>query len=361
MAFQAPKTGDKIELANKPGEYYLVDSVEKGRDRSGQEFWQAMARDKEGRKQRLNSDNVQVWKHWKGPEYQWYKDEAEKAGWKKTQDEQKSLVSLFEQKYKFPDGTPLKTDPEHKTLVRVVPGAIGDLGAFEGNNLLLAAINYANETVSLIPAESGYEDLVPLMSAIPASEVVRGTKPAMSKPDGIVELPNGTQVTAGDLVSMTPALNALARNGQVEIVARVEPLFKRKIGGKETNGEEIFIMDMIAIGLRPESIQKVTKYYVSPRSGQAPYGPWSGDLRISGGLSDAARGEIAMVAYPGLTEWGKKGGVRIQSNDLYRQMIILGVKGSRPAWGAGAEPETEGGSMSPAVAWVKNQCLFSKS
>lgn len=326
--FNPPQKGDRIELPNRPGQYFLVtDRPQAGSDPRGQGFWQTRVKDNEGREQMLSSDRTPSWSHFKGPNYQWHDQEIQQARWQQEQKQQAGKIAAFDQQYKFPDGQAIKKSPGRPQVLTVTKNATGDLAAFEGVRVHVMDVNYDAQTVSLKPVDPEFADLA--MADVPAADVVRGAVPAMNPValKEVVRLPNGEKVDAEQLMHMTPGLNRLARAGQVSLRVQVYVNYESGRG----NGESMFAGDMQNRGISPENVEQVTQYRrnntpLTINNGiRSPMGPWQGDVYISPPIPDDVMGEIAAVARNSQIQERKDGGLLVQSNALYKQMVSLGV------------------------------------
>jgi hypothetical protein len=337
-AFQSPKDGDRIELPNKPGEYYLV--LEKpriGRDQRGSQFWYARVKDKAGREQTLSSDNIASWKHYQGSNYQWHDEQIAKKKWETQQEEQAQLIADFESKYIFHDGQPLRTNPRRPMLVNVAGEAIGDLSLFADEQLYIVEIDYMNEAVKMSPQKQEFKEMAGQTAAVPASLVVKYCTPAMSEEvkHEPVRLPDGQVITAEELLHMTPGLNEMARRGMVELRAQVYLNYENARG---VNGEEYFVREMAKRGIDPNMTQEITQYRLNETP--AKYGPdnrrtnifgaWQGDVYISPPISKEAEEEILSISPESKIQRRRDGGFLVQSNPLYKQMVSLGVLERQP-------------------------------
>lgn len=325
-AFNAPQRGDRIEMPNRPGEYFLiVDKPTSGKDPRGQLFWQARAKDRDGREQMLNSDNIPSWKHFKGPNYPWHDEDVAKQKHDKIQKEQSGLIQAFNAKYVFRDGQPLS----RKQIVSVEPNAPASLSLFAGEKLSVKEINYQTETASLEPIGAGLGEFASELASIPAGDIVAGCKPAM-RPEvmkEIVRLPSGQSITAEELMYMTPELNKLAKQRRVALEVQVYANYKNGLG------EQHFLADMNKRGIDPESAQALTKYRINnvqPKfdaSGKQLniFGAWQGNVIIDPPITPEIAAEISRIAPESQIQKRRDGRLLVQSNSLYKQMITLGV------------------------------------
>lgn len=332
-AFMPPQKGSRIEVPNRPGEYYLViDKPEVGRDPRGYQFWQARVKDREGKEQRLSSDQVASWSHFKGQNYQWHDEDNERQKWANQQKEQATLIQGFEAKFKFPDGQPLRKNPNRPMLLSIVENAPGNLNVFSGEKVYLKDIDYQSATVKLEPISPDFAEFAPHLAAIPAAEVVAGTKPAM-RAEVVMEpvrLPSGEKVTAGDMMKMTPELNKLARMpGKIGLEAQVYANYQ----GKGFGGEDYFVNEMGKRGIEAEHVQSLTNYRINnvqPKVDEMGkrlniFGAWQGNVMIEPPISPEVEAEIRAIAPESQIQKRRDGKILVQSNALYKQMVSLGV------------------------------------
>ena len=335
-SFNAPKQGDRISIAGKPDPYFLVINPPQ-RFREG---WTVRLKGQDGLDQFFNDSEIPSWSHFKGQKYPWDEEDARKKAWEKQQKEQKDAISAFENKYKFRDGQPLRKNPARPMIVSVLQGAPGNLGAFEGERgakLHVLDVDYANETVKLSPIGEGLADLAPYLEAVPAADVVKGTVPVMnpavmSKIVDLRKAPLGRQVTAEELMHLTPGLNRLAINGQVTLKAQIFGNHKSRRG----NGLEIFREDIenrsSVINLdwdRLPSERQVdgngNEYRVNWTEKGEIFGAWSADVIIAPPVPKDVKDEIANVAPRSVIRERRDGSVLVYSKPLYEQMVSLGV------------------------------------
>lgn len=336
-AFQPPQKGDRIELANRPGEYFLILSKpETGRDQRGQSFWYARAKDSQGREQTLSSDNIGSWKHFSGPNYPWHDEDIAKDKWHKQQEEIAERIEDFESKYVFNDGQPLRTNPGRPLVLMVAPNATGPLAPFAGERVQIKEIDYDNQTVRMEPVAQEFMEFAPAIAAVPAKDVVASTSPA-TRPEIKMEpvrLPDGQVITAEELMWRTPTLNELARRGQVSLRAQV---YQNYSNAKGMTGEDYFIREMSLRGISPEDVQAATEYHLNQTPAKIGpdgkrlniFGAWQGDVLISPPIGNEARDEIASIAPASKIQARRDGSFLVQSNPLYKQMVGLGVLDSK--------------------------------
>lgn len=332
-AFQPPQKGDRIELSNRPGEYYLVlEKPQVGQDPRGMSFWYARAKDSTGREQTLNSDNIASWKHFRGQNYKWHDEDVAKQQWEKQQESQAAQIEGFESKYVFPDHQPLRKNPGRPMTLLVKKDAAGALGAFAGERVQVKDIDYQTEAVTLEPVNPEFADLGSGLIGIPAGEVVQFADPAM-RPEVKAEpvrLPNGQVITAEQLMQMTPSLNELARRGQISLKAQV---YQNYSNAKGLSGEDYFIRDMSMRGISPEEVAAATQYKLNTTPAklddrghrQNIFGAWQGDVVILPPIGDLVKNEIASIAPASKIQLRKDGSYLVQSNPLYKQFVGLGV------------------------------------
>jgi len=337
-AFQAPQKGDRIELPNRPGEYYLVsDRPEVGKDPRGQSFWQARVKDREGKEQMFSSDNIPSWRHFKGQNYDWHDADIQKGQWQKQQKEQAGLINNFENKYRFPDGQPLRKNPGRPMVVSVGRDATGPLAVFADEKLYIKDVDYQRETVSLEPMGEGLGELASELVAVPAGIVVQGTKPAM-RPEVLAEsvrLPGGNVVTAEDLMYMTRELNKLARMGHVRLEAQVYANYE----GKGMTGEQYFVNEMAKRGIPEEEVQQSTNYRINNVAAKLDangkrtniFGAWQGNVIIEQPVAPEVLEEIKQIAPESQIQKRRDGVILVQSNALYKQMVSLGILDAQKA------------------------------
>jgi hypothetical protein len=326
-AFQPPQRGDRIELPDRPGEYFLVvDKPQAGSDARGQPFWQARVKDPQGREQMLSSDRTKSWKHFSGPNHPWHDEELSQAKAATQKKDQESLISGFEDKHRFPDGQPLRTG---RMLLSVGDGAPGDLGVLAGEKAYVERIDYKAETVVLKPVGDGLGDL---SITAPAADVVSHASPALSTAAAReqVSLQSGERVSAEELMSMTPGLNRLAANRQVSLKVQVYVNYVTK---GDNSGEDVFVRHMSNRGIAPEEVESATGMSRNNTplkldangSRISPMGPYSGDVYISPPVPDDVLREVAMIAPKSQVVTQANGVLLVHSNPLYRQMVSLGV------------------------------------
>jgi hypothetical protein len=337
----APKKGDRIELSNKPNEYFLVEKVTPGTDGRGQQFWIAVVIDKNQNKLTLHSDNVSSWKHFQNPNYPWHDEMIRDREDQELRRTQEGLVAGFEARHKFDDGRPLKRN----MILSVLDGAIGDLGVFSGERVYVKEIDYQTETVKVVPANEELADLGGL--TVPAADLITHSRPVLSQRVAVepVRLPGGETVNMETFISMTPEFNKMVQAGQV--TARVQ-VFKnyRSSSGDERNegyGEERYLQDMANLGFtNPVGVRtNVSKeeregaHYIqndAPLTFDASggktslFGPWQATIRISQPISQAAMLEI--IRFTGKTPeqiYAASDGAKIfHSNPLYKNMVAIG-------------------------------------
>lgn len=331
-AFNAPQRGDRIELPNRPGDYYLVtDKPQVGKDPRGMPFWHARVKDNGGREQMLSSDRVPSWQHFKGNNYPWHDTDIQNTRFQQEQQQKAGQIQAFEEQYRFPDGQPLKRNAGRPMVITVKPDAQGQLSVFAGVRLYVRDIDYDNQTVKLEPLDAEFAEFAGHLAAVPAAEVIQDASPVMN-PQILrepVTLPNGERIDAEQLMHMTPGLNRLARAGQVSLKAQVYVNYE---SGKGT-GEELFMNDMMRRGIPQENVEMMTEFKRNPAAAKfdasgakiSPRGPWTGTVYIAAPIPEEVKREVTAVAPKSQVFENRDGSMMVISNPLYKQMVAFGV------------------------------------
>lgn len=359
MAFNAPQKGDRIELKNRPGEYFLVtEKPESSKDARGQEFWSTRVMDPGGQEQFLSSDSVPSWSHFKGPNYGWHDQRIAEDRLRKIQKEQANLISEFEAANVFPDGRPLRTVPGRPLVVRVSESATGTLELFRGEAMRVGDIDYVAGTASLEPMDPDLladPELASLARSVPASEVVANSAPAMRGNVGQekvkvpvkdrqgLETGEFTEVTSEDFLNLTPELNRLAARGQVSLNANVYMNYENS-GGE--NGKDVFARMLEGRGASLEGVDYYENFTErKERNGEwSPRYAWTGTVVVSPPVSEEAKAEIERNFTRSRFKELQNGGIYIYSNSLYRNMVSLGVFDESP--------------KGAVAGWARSNCGF---
>ena len=319
--FNPPQRGDRIELPNRPGQYYLVtDRPQTGSDPRGQGFWQTRVKDQEGREQMLSSDRVPSWSHFKGPNYQWHDQELQQRQMDQKRKEQQQQVGQFEQAYRFQDGQVLR-ERVPPMVLKVKEGAPGDMGAFVNERVGVVGVDYTSGNVTIAPM--GMDDM---QVTVPAAQLMQFAEPAVAAGAAKqkVTLQDGTKTDMEHLLGMTPEFNKAVLRGQVQAATQIYQNYSNKSGG----GIDQYMREMMAMGFEPnESHYKLnsTEQKFDPSGGKENLrGAWQSTLRIAPPVSPGMMEEIMRIAPRSQIKGTPQTGLTVHSNPLYKNMVALG-------------------------------------
>lgn len=329
--FNAPKQGDRIEIPSRPGEYMVVtEKPQTGRDARGLGFWRTRVKDRTGAERSLTSDEVKSWQHFTGPLYDWHQEEMTRQEQEKKRKEQTEQVSSFEEKFRYPDGQTLR-ERVPPMVVKVKPGAPGNLGAFSGERVAVKNVDYVQGTVRLVPVG---EEIDELALTLPADEVMPWTEPAMPVGAALekVTLQNGQTVDMERVLGMTPGFNRMVLEGKVRVTAL--QVYVNYQTQKHT-GFSKFESEMEALGMGAQAGDNpdgglfkenhAERKFDEMGRQTSPRGAWQATLQITPPVSKAVEAEIAALAPQSqIIKSAKDGTITVHSNPLFKNMVALG-------------------------------------
>lgn len=342
-AFNAPRKGDRVELPNRPGEYFLVTgNPDVRKDAAGNTFWRVEALDPEGRSTTLNSDSVQSWQHFRGPNNEMHEGMLARQRDK----ENAAKLPAFEAKHRFPDGQPI----QKSMTLKVKPGAPGDiLGVFAGEDLRVTGIDPDGGHVSFAPVDPALGEYESQLASVPAADVLKWMEPVRAgrvKPapapggegapaerpprpevhaefdDDVLKktwkLRDGKTVTVRDLLSLMPTFVSYVKAGRVNSVVNV---YTNYGGGK---GEERFFQDMARYGFSPDDtdyrLNNAKQTYDEKGHRHNLRGPWQATLHIQDPVPDELVRELTMF---GADVKQERDGIAVHRSELYRLMQVI--------------------------------------